>query len=246
MTTIQRANSFALPDLTEDPDAPETGFLDFYIKDGVAHLINESDVATPIGTSTPTIIGQEFTPPPLSGWTWVNQGSATLDTSRNRLELYNPGSSGTNNMRLLVRSLPSPPYNVAAFASADVPPISSNIGRVGLCARESGSGKFSVLTPYHNVDYGLNVMRQNSPTSHSSTPYNSAIPNIPALFTLRISDDGAGTLSYYFGSTIYNLQPVWTESTTVFGTWDQYGFMIEARDNAAVDAALTIHSVEVF
>jgi hypothetical protein len=86
----------------------------------------------------------KLTPPVDGDFSWVNQGTASVDTTDGGIYLEAPATAGTN-VRLRVKSAPATPYTITA---AFIPSLTSNSGTdpgMGLLWRESSTGEFVAL-----------------------------------------------------------------------------------------------------
>lgn len=127
-------------------------------------------------------------PPAVASWTWVNQGTATAVDRTYGISLTAPALT-SENMRLLVRSAPTPPYTILARLGFLIPK-KGNLS-AGLVWRNSGSGQFQTFAWGYNAGSDT-LFRQN----FTSVTTNSASPLVSTLWTdkpvwMRIGDDGA-------------------------------------------------------
>lgn len=82
----------------------------------------------------------KVTPPP-SGWSWNNQGSATIDLSKGYAQLLIPKGAGEV-IRMRYRSAPSLPYSIIALTSIDGQLLSPTFIRGGsICLRQSSNDR---------------------------------------------------------------------------------------------------------
>lgn len=201
------------------------------------------------GTSTfdSYIKGWKVTEPPSSGWSWVNQGGASVATEFGGERITAPSS--TRNWRLRTRSL-SPTSNYTATAYVDVAhKPATNYWWSGICLRNSSSGSFISFGPGYQTDTAMNqglfVIRWTSATVFSAYSFQAqsyilpggVIPNL-----LRIRDDGTNR---YFEISInsgVDWMPVFSESRTAFITPDQFAFGID-NEGTAADARIRLRSL---
>jgi len=142
-----------------------------------------------------------LTDPTLQSLAWVNQGGASVDTSRGSLILTAPAASGLN-QRIYKRSAPSTPYTLTVGFMLTWGIISGD-PQAGLCFRESGSGK---LHTWHiqndgTVDYAIS-QKQNSPTSWSAnystlTGFQRCGAGRGPIIWLKIQDNGTNRICSY-------------------------------------------------
>ena len=77
--------------------------------------------------------------PPQTGWSWVNQGNATVTYSDGRLVLEDPDLDGTDpELRLYVR--PAPQWPAALTMAFLFNGIGDDTPRMGFCFRQTGGG----------------------------------------------------------------------------------------------------------
>lgn len=148
------------------PAAGASGDL-FFPTDGVAIYMDDGAAWQPWsgGATVP------MTLPSTSGWSWVNQNSATATTTSGGIELYGPLSAA--GLNLYVRSTPSPPYTIT-LRFVDTSRINNTAGGSqnagsGFCWRESGSGKIVGYYPRRStLNARVQIRKWNSPTSFNS------------------------------------------------------------------------------
>lgn len=104
-----------------------------------------------------------------SAWSWVNQGSATATIVRKRLHLAIPAATGgVNSFRIIKQTLPSGSWIYRAklyrFSTA-----TSSTDSVGMCLRESGTGKLVIIQTGLSGSFLVWCARWNSPTSFNAT-----------------------------------------------------------------------------
>jgi len=172
-----------------------------------------------------------ITPPPSAGWSWVNQGSATVTTVENAECLATPASSG-DNIRARTRPIPSAPYYVTALFVPNFFPI--NFLHAGLTLRESSSGKLRNFG-FGYANGGMLLLNQyTGPTSFSSTPFNTSGGYwTPGATWLRIGDDNAGNFKFWYSldGRVWTL--LYTTTPTTFCTPDEVGIFVNGLHGAA-------------
>lgn len=185
----------------------------------------------------------KMTRPVLSGYSWVNQGSATETLTSGHLVLYAPANSG-DSYRLRVKTAPSTPYSlIGAFAFTN---SGSPVWFGGFIARESSSSKFIALgVAVGGSGFGsICVYKFNNETSFNSVPLEVSLQDVMHLtgqfVWLRYRDDGTNRLLDTSNDGI-NWFTVYSEGRTVFCTANQYGYGIN-RNHASEDAYMTIYS----
>lgn len=101
----------------------------------------------------------------VSDFTWVNQGTATAaDDPYGGITMTLPNAVGIQN-RLLVRSAPTAPWTLTGLVRFG-PGYANRASRMGICARESSSGK--ILAPVCEVNDLVSCFKFTSATSFSS------------------------------------------------------------------------------
>jgi hypothetical protein len=130
----------------------------------------------------------DVVPPAVASWTWVNQGTATAVDRTYGISLTAPALT-SENMRLLVRSAPTPPYTITARLDFLIPK-KGNLS-AGLVWRNSSGGQFQTFA-WGNDAGNDRLFRQN----FTNATTNSASPFLSTLWTskpnwMRIGDDGA-------------------------------------------------------
>lgn len=134
---------------------------------GMTALAHESDfedarlwvVAGVSGSGGSPGVDAPLTPPPASGWNWVNQGGASFSVASVRLHLSAPAVASTS-FRLLMRPAPAPPYTLTARLRA----LSLvDFIQGGLCWRESATGALESLGIQSNNGPALVVDRHSDP-----------------------------------------------------------------------------------
>jgi hypothetical protein len=184
-----------------------------------------------------------FTVPPASGWTWVNQGGATITQTNGTLFMTAP-ATGTDNLRLYLLSLPSTPFtrSIPLFAIFH---RNSSPSAGGLAFYESGTGKVVTLELVSSgsyTPYGFEVDTWNSPTSYNSTLASASIVTIGGPQWLRVSDDGAN-LAAYLSSDGINWRSVWSAAiTSVFTTAPDHVGIVMGIYNSGYTDFMTVPS----
>ncbi len=103
------------------------------------------------GGGNPLLLG-ELMPPPSSGWTWLNQGSATFTDHSTYQYLYGPAGSGGTNTRAVLR-----PMATGNRLSVMLKPLMSPLPYqgLGMLVRNSANGRlmqFAVYLPGGNLN----------------------------------------------------------------------------------------------
>jgi hypothetical protein len=177
-----------------------------------------------------------LTVPPASGWSWVNQGGASLDTTGGPQTIAAPSGSG-NSARLRTRAAPSTPYTITALVGVDA--LMVNFTTVGIGFRQSSDGKLSLLYVQSNI---FNIGNYTSPTSFSANAITSLSAGGHALSRLwmRITDNGTNRI-YQVSATGRVWLTLYTVARTTFLTADEVCFGVDVN-HASHTAGVTLLS----
>jgi hypothetical protein len=161
-----------------------------------------------------------------AGWTWVNQGAATVTEGGGVVYMTAP-SIAAENVRALVTALPAgtPTITLAAMFNPGAP-ISTCF--LGLLLRESATQKLSILeVAGQSGGVLLGVRRNTSATLWSANAILTANVLWPMLFYIRI---GVTATQYVYAYSFdgVNFTPLLTENKNAFLTTaaDQIGIMV--------------------
>lgn len=202
-----------------EPGSPVAG--DLYLPNsGLALERYSGSVWVPWGPIWP------FTAPVNGDFSWVNQGSAAVDTTQGGIILTDPAEASTN-LRGRVKTAPATPY---VITTAFLPTL-FNVGGVGLWWRDSGSGKITIF----QIDRGTSGVRAalydfNSATSFSGTVVAAFDYPSMGLCWLRIADNGTNKIAS-ISVDGYTWIPFSTRTRTTFMTPNQVGFYVNNADN---------------
>lgn len=186
----------------------------------------------------------------VSSWTWVNQGSATAVDTSGGIQVDSPIDASTD-YRLLVKTSPGTPYKVDVLFLPTARWDQYNAWGVAL--RESGTGKFQVVTHVNagaEGSYDIRVRKFTDPTTFSADYLNVASVDKPFLrfpVWLRIEDTGTNIVSSLCQDGLEgNFDQLHSISRTDFmaGGPDQYGFAFNTQ-NAARGVRARLLSLKV-
>jgi len=170
-----------------------------------------------------------FQPPPdVTGWTWVNQGTATITQvgGAGTPALLSVPHNGSNNMRGLFTSQPSTPYSVIALMHFDSQIANTSIFSM-MFRSSTGSQLMGVSTYYTSGGSTIRVEKWSNPTTFSSEvssiTINTGNAVCPVWLRLRNSG-GGGTLYFDYTFDGWNFTNLFSESVGTFITPDQVGF----------------------
>lgn len=184
-----------------------------------------------------------LTPPVLSNFTWVNQGTATAVQNGNTIFVQTPNLAG-DNIRLLVKSIPAAPKRIAIWFLGTM--WQANYCGMGLALRESSSGKLVVFAAeFNSGSTKLGAVKYNSPTSYNSdySGSPSTALSIPWPVGLSFRLDTGGNRYFDFSVDGPNWINQFSTLNTDFITPDQIGFYVNAGGNGnAVSMSLLSYS----
>jgi hypothetical protein len=176
-----------------------------------------------------------FTPPVLTDFAWVNQGTATATQEKGGifLKVTNGGSELHSNLK---KSAPATPYTISIAFLLYGPPGGSDYGEVGLCFRQSADGITHVLrVDIYNGTLSLCSTKHNN-VGGGVAHYHSVNANPLALgpvIWLRIADDGTNRIcsSSFDGQHWATFHSV---GRTDYLTADEVGFFIGGNNSREV------------
>ena len=179
---------------------------------------------------------------PVSGdFTWVNQGSSTVATTKGMMVLT-AQANASDSLRLLVKTVPSTPYTItvcmlpqsAAYVTSNVIP------QFGICWRDSGSGK--ILTygwGLQSYPLAFAYAQWTNYTTLSAGQYMyAAICQAP--FWIRFSDDGTNRNVQISSDGFKFANITAPQGRTVFLTADQVGvFVNSGKSSSSIPRAVS-------
>lgn len=168
--------------------------------------------------------------PAVADFSWVNQGTATAtDLSGSAGILLKMGAGSGDNLRMLVKSAPGTPYTITAWLT----PMfgASANSAVGMCWRESGSGK--IVTVGIAGARIVATGKLASPTSFNSV-YTVDDIRLYGPVAMRLTDNGTNRIVEVSNDGVrwYTLHTV---GRTDYLTANQVGIYV--NPNAAADQA---------
>lgn len=165
---------------------------------------------------------------PVNGdFAWVNQGSATVDTTYGGIHLHDPTVDSSLNYRIRKKAAPSAPYAIKMLLIPKVYP--ENFQQLCIGWRDSSDGKMVVLRFLYNVGWQMTFTTVNSPTSDSgnyTTLSNMALP--PYIF-LGIEDDNTLMIPSYSFDGIHFEKVHFVSRTDFLATPDEVLFAVNSR-----------------
>src|ERR1019366_5382503 len=174
------------------------------------------------GVWNPFVFGSLVTLPVDSAFAWVNQGSAST-TSKGKFLFSTPNAAGSN-LRIRIKSLPSPPYTIEiGFISL---PIPYQYAMQGLALRNSGNGKLLTVGPQQSGNnQNLNVYGWNSPTAGSGAVIQPG-SLFPTMWWFKLYDD-ATTRHHYISNDGVDWVEFYSVGNTNFVVPDSYGYFVD-------------------
>lgn len=183
-------------------------------------------LCTATNTWTPLFQGRKVTLPPTTGWTWVNQETATVDTAKGCLDLYAPATAGRD-IRLYTRSLPGATYTITALVIFNRYPIGpTNIG--GLIYRQDSSADFQLVGNYNDLTW-VSAKWTDPNTPSADYIATNGVHHRGPLW-IRILDNGTNRVSS-FSTDGDNFVTFHSIGRTDFITADQIGIGLEGYNN---------------
>lgn len=183
-----------------------------------------------------------LTTPPASGWAWINQGSASVDTTKGAVILTDPANSTSASNKIYKRTAPATPYTITALIMPNFVAIDFMNG--GLCFRQSSDGKL-ILFKHDYVDssgktFGLSIVTASSATAEVANLKSVRLGGIGGPLWLRIEDNGTNR-KYYYSRDGQTFVQFYSEARTTYLTADEVGVYIDSR-NATHAATMTVPS----
>jgi len=191
-------------------------------------------------------------------FTWVNQGGATAtDLATGAIRLKVPNAAGAS-VRAKVISAPSTPYVVTAAIDVFMPAIVAASGqpRLGLCFRESATGKITLHAIRRTVDAQTTgdaaawAINTDHFTNATTFDFGAAVNRewwwmSTGPLWIRIEDDGTD-LNFYISPDGMDWKEIYTEARGSFFTTapDQIGFAGNSS-GAGDEIWLTLHHFSV-
>jgi hypothetical protein len=189
--------------------------------------------------------GRKVTPPPATGWVWVNQGAATAAEAGGAWHLDLPADTGGNNLRALTRAIPGgTPRALSALVECD---LMQTGNRCGLVLRETLTGKLIFFglarTGPVTAQAVVTVDRYDDPAAAPAAVAALAAPAGARGVWLRIEDDGTNR-KYWISQGGLRWKLAVSESRADFLIADEWGLGGEAA-NAAMGPGVSLVVWEV-
>lgn len=136
-----------------------------------------------------------FLSPVDAEFSWVNQGTAQVDSDESSLTLSDSGAaSSADDYNIRLQSAPVTPYQVTVALlplGVSVSQAANDDTRLGILMRDSGSGQLYILYIGLSQVPQLRVIRAVNPSSAAAETYvNVQTPVFGGVWWLRMFDDG--------------------------------------------------------
>ncbi len=164
-----------------------------------------------------------MTPPDDSQFSWINQGSATVDATRGGITLTTPASSGSFNIRLRKMTAPATPYTVTVAYLFTV--LQTTNSHAGVAFRQSSDGKLHCVGDFQGTSNRLVGFDMSSVTAHSATVLDQTVGTTGGVHWIRLADNGTNRI-VSTSPNGYDWIPMYTIGRTSFLTADEVGFFV--------------------
>src|SRR4030067_314759 len=212
------------------PAASNDGNL-FFPSDGFVVERDTGAAWVPWGPLFPLIA------PIIGDFSWINQGGATLDTSKGGMIIEAPAS--TTNLRIQKKPAPGTPYTIDMLFQLRL--MGTNYPHAGFCWRESSSGKLVSIDIVIDTNIPkFQSNKWNSPTSYNSTYSNVIDAMVGQMLWIRITDDGV-TRNGYTSSDGQHWIEIFSQGHTDFMTPDEVGFYMDTNNSGYAQSITLLH-----
>jgi hypothetical protein len=165
----------------------------------------------------------KMTPLDQSGWSWVNQGDASV-TQASGVVFLNAPSAAAQNLRIRKTSAPATPYTITVALICEAAFTGSFNVRTRPSWRQSSDGKL-VTIGYLGGNGVFEVLKFNSATSFSASYAARNVAARPSLAFIRMTDNGTNrVVSTSFDGV--NFRQLHSVGRTDFMTADEVGIFI--------------------
>lgn len=165
-----------------------------------------------------------FVIPPKTGWSWLNQGSATIDESGSDIILSISGDV-TDNIRLRTRPMAAGKQVIAAFSGFDTSVIAGgNFPQLGLAFTDLTKVLCVGRLNDSALNLILNVNKFNTVTSFNANVSQRRAPS--DVFWIKVLDDGANRKASWSTNQGITWSEFYSETNTTFLTATHYGIFV--------------------
>ena len=206
-----------------------------YFPNDSAYIMRDTGSSfAPWGPAWPLTI-----PDAVGGWTQINAGSATFDSTYGAIRIFAPAASG-DNYRILTKTAPATPWKLTVLMEWLFWPV--DYPGAGIGFRQSSDGKMHVCGLQRATNALFVSKKMNSATSNNSD-YSSVnyFGNNPAW--LQIEDNGTNRVCRY-SLNGKNWTDFHSIGRTDFLTADEYWIGVQSI-NTTYAAEVVFHSVKV-
>src|SRR5215471_185998 len=216
ITNFFRRDLFQLGTYGGRPAASKDGLI--YIPTNVPYIYRDNGTAWKAFGPR-----RKITPPVDSEFTWLNQTTATLDTSKGTIYLSAPSNSSAENCKMRYKALPTAPYTITMGFFPVFTYVPSGSANIGMFIMASDFNKFLTMAQSYTTLYNHSY---NSPTVFSTFNAQGDVVMAGIGGTwFRIQDNGTNRLFQYSFDSFY-WQTINTMSNTNFTTTSYCGFYI--------------------
>lgn len=168
-----------------------------------------------------------FTPPLSGDFAWINQGSATVDTTNGGVYLEVPASA-SQNIRIRKKAALATPYTITIVVLPNLWPANYALFSFGW--RQSSDGKLAHFRFGYNAGWTLSSTKSTSVTADSAD-YTSGVGfNAFQPLFMQISDNGTNRICRYSMDGQHWIE-FHTVSRTDFLTPDEVFFGLDSRNS---------------
>jgi hypothetical protein len=227
------------------PAASKSGLL-YLPNDGYSLARDTGAAWTPFGPL------YQFTPPVDANFAWLNQGSASVVTTKDAIALIGPGSGNAQNFIGREQVAPATPWTITAYILGNT--INKNNHQWGMYLRQAGAGTGTLRIMAFFVGQGASsatvpgssifVADSPNPTTTYGTFYASP-PIAEPVRWFRINDNGTNTIFSVSGDGVNWTQLVsQSRLTYLLQGPDRVGFFVNTQNAATpnLDTTATVLS----
>ena len=129
-----------------------------------------------------------FVEPPAAGWSWVNQGTATLISANYGYTLSIP-TGAASGVAARIRAEPTPPYVITAWILPLLPGI--NNAQCGIGWYQAGTTEMVIFSITYADRWEFSIYKNTNPTTFSANYVKIAVHDLVSPVCMRIEDDGS-------------------------------------------------------
>lgn len=199
----------------------------------VTHILTAASLKAAINER---VVTAEMVPPVESGFSWVNQGTATVSETQGWSYLSDE-MAALDEWRLRVKSTPATPYTKTICFRPNN--NLNGLAQEGFILRESGTGEFIAfaLVPGSGATApAISITKWDDVNTFNTSVYNVEINELhfAGYVWLRVENDGTD-LFYYTSSDGSNFNLIFTAANGSLITIDQYGYALNTVGTPATD-----------